>query len=93
MGKWVKGQSGNPGGRPKVNSKVRDLARAKSLQAMKRLIKLTESEDERIALAASNAVLDRALGRPAQAVVGVDGEGPVRIVVTTGVPDGSADDA
>lgn len=58
------GQSGNPGGRPKSQDHVRNLARQHSTRALLKLIELTASSDERVALAASKEILDRAFGRP-----------------------------
>jgi hypothetical protein len=40
------------------------LARRAAPDAMRRLIELTRSEDERVALVACNAVLERAFGKP-----------------------------
>jgi len=63
-GHFQKGKSGNPGGRPQVRGEVRELAQSKAPRAFKRLIELMESKDQRVAMAASNAVLDRAYGKP-----------------------------
>ena len=65
---WKPGQSGNPSGRPKVASAVRELARANCPKAMKRLIELVDSEDERVAFMASKELLDRGYGRVPKAV-------------------------
>ena len=45
-----------------------ELARSKSAKALRRLAELMDSEDERVALAACNSVLDRAWGKPTLAV-------------------------
>jgi hypothetical protein len=63
-GQFQKGVSGNPGGRPRVSGEVRELARSKAPRAFERLVELMESKDQRVAMAASNAVLDRAHGKP-----------------------------
>jgi hypothetical protein len=63
---WAKGQSGNPGGRPKAEREVIELAREGSVRAIGRLVQLIESEDGRVAIAAANSVLDRAFGKPTQ---------------------------
>ena len=60
------GHSGNPGGRPKDENEVRNLARRHSRRALERLIELIDSEDQRVALAAAKEVLDRAYGKPKQ---------------------------
>lgn len=61
--KWVKGQSGNPGGRPAVVAEVRRLARMHTGEAIDRLVELMRSSDERIAFAAIRELLDRGYGR------------------------------
>ena len=65
---FEKGKSGNPGGRPKEVVEVRDLARSHSTRAVERLVELIESENERTAVAACEAILNRGYGRPAQSV-------------------------
>jgi hypothetical protein len=60
------GLSGNPAGRPKVVAEIRGLARQHA--AFRRICELVRTRDERVALAASQAILDRAYGRPVQAV-------------------------
>jgi len=65
-GQFQKGKSGNPGGRPLVCGEVRELAQSKAPRAFKRLVELMESKDQRVAMAASNAVLDRAYGKPSR---------------------------
>jgi len=78
---FKKGQSGNPSGRPKVVGQIRDIAREHGPAAFQRIIQLMASKDERVALAASQEVLNRAYGKPAQALTGEDGEGPAKLVV------------
>src|SRR5438128_7446343 len=58
------GQSGNRSGQAAEYGDVIRLARALSLRAVERLGELMESEDERVAAVARNAVLDRAFGKP-----------------------------
>lgn len=75
------GRSGNPSGRPKKTPEMREaeeLARKRSPDAMRRLIALMDCEDPHAAIKAANAVLDRAFGKPVQAVSGPDG-GPIQI--------------
>jgi hypothetical protein len=64
---WKPGQSGNPAGRPKIASEVKELARAHCPKAMRRLIQLVDSEDERVAFMASKELLDRGWGRAPKA--------------------------
>lgn len=75
------GQSGNPGGRPKVVNEIRDLARAKSPEAFERIVGLLASFDERVVLAAGQEILNRAFGKPPQAVTGEGGEGAAEMVI------------
>src|SRR5260370_37613443 len=62
--RWKPGQGGNPSGHSGEYGEVLKLARALSVRALERLGELIESEDERVAVVAANAVLDRALGKP-----------------------------
>ena len=69
---FAPGQSGNPSGRPKENAEVKSLARAHTKRAIEKLAALIDSEDERVAVSASEAILNRGYGKPAQAIVGGD---------------------
>jgi len=65
---FKKGQSGNPGGRPKEVAEVRELAKEHGPAAIERLAELMGSDNERTAVAACEAILNRGYGRPAQSV-------------------------
>lgn len=73
---FVKGQSGNPGGRPKVIGHVRDLARAHTEDALNTLVTITQdvTAPQSARVSAAQALLDRGWGKPSQPVDG-DGEG------------------
>lgn len=74
-----KGQSGNPGGRPKVAAEIRDLAQQHGPDAVKKLVALMKSAArEDVQVRAAEALLDRGYGRPGQALelTGKDG-GPL----------------
>ena len=66
---FKKGKSGNPGGRPKKSKIAKSMAEQHLDKALRKIAKLIDSKDERVALAAANAILDRAIGRPARQVV------------------------
>jgi hypothetical protein len=65
--KFQKGQSGNPGGRPKENQELKELARKHTKYAIERLRHWAESNEARASVAACTALLDRGHGKPTQA--------------------------
>jgi len=69
-GRFLKGQSGNRSGRPAVEGRVRQLAQRYSRKAVMTLVRLMDSTNPRVQVAAATALLDRALGKPPQAITG-----------------------
>ena len=68
-GQFQPGQSGNPSGRPKREGEIRDLARAYTATAIQRLAEIVLfNKDDRVAIVAAEALLDRGWGRPAQSL-------------------------
>jgi hypothetical protein len=86
---FQKGQSGNPGGRPKALAEVQNLARKHTKQAIKRLAYWMESDDPRASVAACQALLDRGWGKPTQATEfsGVNGVPIVPVINLLGHPE------
>src|SRR6266545_3030467 len=60
---WKKGQSGNPGGRPKQPVKMTELARRYGPEAINLLVeKMRHGEDDRVQVMAAKILLDRGYG-------------------------------
>ena len=68
--RWQKGQSGNPGGRPKVIGDLQEQARQWSGEALEALREVATSKDAppSARVSAAVALLDRAYGKPPQAI-------------------------
>jgi hypothetical protein len=81
--KFRKGQGGNPGGRPKVLGEVQELARQHAPTVIVELARLAlKAKSETARIAAIRELLDRAYGRPRQAVeVSVPTDDPLRLLL------------
>ena len=80
-GGFHRGRSGNPGGRPKLPAEMREMFRAKAPQALEVLTRCLQSDDDRIAMMAAQAILDRGYGRPTQSIDANINDDPVRYIV------------
>lgn len=67
-GRWTKGQSGNPNGRPKTALTERLACRALNEQTRAVLVELLASDDEDIRFKAACRIRDEANGKPVQSV-------------------------
>lgn len=71
-GRFRKGVSGNPGGRPKIENaeELREALRQLTPKAVDTLREIMEDPDASASnrLAAANAILDRTFGKPSQSV-------------------------
>ena len=67
---WTKGQSGNPGGRSKTPDDVKSLARAATADAIACLVRIVRNPKAppSAQVSAADSLLNRAWGRPEQAV-------------------------
>jgi Family of unknown function (DUF5681) len=80
MPKFQKGQSGNPGGRPKVVGEVQELAREHTAESISTLVEIMRNKKAPPAAraVAANSILDRGYGRPAQTLEASIRRGSIR---------------
>ena len=91
-GKFLKGASGNPSGRPVIAHEVRECAAAHSIEALLKTVHIMRtSKDHSTVLAAARTIIDRAVGKPMQPIAGAHGASLVTI--NTGVITSTADAA
>jgi len=85
-GQFVPGSSGNPGGRPKDEARVAELARSHTIEAIDTLVDLMRhGKDERVRGTAAQALLDRGWGKPKVELVSEAGGGYLEALQTANV--------
>lgn len=67
-GRFQKGKTGNPGGRPSIPQEFKDLALKYSVPALKKAIEIMQDDENKTAdkLKAIELILDRGIGKPTQ---------------------------
>ncbi len=70
-GKWLPGQTGNPGGKPAVIERVRELAREQTEASIAALVQIRDDRraPAQARVAAAVSLLDRGWGKPQQMIV------------------------
>ena len=71
-GKFKKGVSGNPNGRPKIPQEFKDIVKANTVKAINTLVNIMDdaSAKEADRIKAAEIVIDRAYGKAAQPIMG-----------------------
>ena len=68
--RWIKGVSGNPGGRPAVPKDIRDAAQRACPDAIKALTEIVRDKEAppSARVSAASTLLDRGYGKPTQTI-------------------------
>lgn len=81
---FKKGQSGNPGGRPRSIKDVKEAAREHTLLAIDRLVHWAKSAEPKASVAASNALLDRGWGKAPMKFEDDEGNSGLTVIINRG---------
>jgi hypothetical protein len=73
------GRSGNPGGRSKTQVDIQTLAQRHGPEAIETLAQALKSRNERVRVAAAAILLDRAYGKPPQAITTDPATSPIAL--------------
>src|SRR5689334_18290756 len=80
---WQKGQAPNPGGRGgQYHDAIRILREWATIRGAERMLELAESDDERVAAMMTQAIWDRAFGKPRERPPEADGNSRTAIDLT-----------
>lgn len=64
--RFQKGQSGNPGGRPKEIGALKELAREHTTASIETLVRNLTAKSRMVQVVAANSILDRGYGKASQ---------------------------
>ena len=80
-GRFRKGQSGNPGGRPKTVKDIQKLAREHTAEAMETIVQILKKGRPAERIQAAKIILERGWGRPPQQESESKPQGPIVPVI------------
>lgn len=93
-GRFVKGQSGNPTGRPKLLAEIQELTRSYGKEAIEKLVSLMRSAPTpNVQFSAAKEILERGFGKSSQLVELSDGEQTIGLKFIDGPPQDSSFEA
>lgn len=82
-GRFVKGQSGNPSGRPKVPEEFRELVRKATIPALQTVISIANDTKAKTAdrIRAAEIIIERAYGKATQPIdLEMGGAEPIKVI-------------
>lgn len=83
-GRFEKGVSGNPGGRPKIPDQVKEMFKAATPAACQLLIDMMKDEAQKpeLRVDCANKIIERTYGKPTQPIDGdIDAKGLFEVMI------------